>query len=189
MYILNTYFTNILHDIHKRPLFFVLFLLLSAFCPKVSAQSYDYDYKENAVYIYNFIKYTDWPEGKNTIVVGVVGYTQFVPEFRRLLLKKKNSTVNIILKYIKPSEANAVNVVLVAAGSSDKLKEIQTVTSKMPILIITEKGDLNRQGACISLFIDEEDEFKTRYQLSLRNCRARGLDVSEQILNNAILVR
>lgn len=153
------------------------------------AQSYEYDYKENAVYIYNFIKYTEWPAEKDNIVIGIIGYTPFVPEFRKLLLKKKNSNMNISIKYIKPSEVNTVNVVLIASGSSEKLKDIHAITSKLPILIITEKGDLNRQGACISLFIDEDDDFKTRYQLSLRNCRARGLAVSEQILSNAILVR
>lgn len=186
---LATHLMNILHHIYIRAIqcgIFILFLVLSA---KTLGQSYDYDYKENAVYVYNFIKYTDWPSQSNTITIGVVGYTPFVPEFRRLLLKKKNSTITINLKYIKPSEASAVNVVLVAVGASDKMKDIQTFTNKMPILIITEKGDLNRQGACISLFIDEEDDFKTRYQLSLRNCRARGLGISEQILNNAILVR
>lgn len=180
-----TYFINILHHICKVALL-VTFLLFFA---KGFSQSYDYDYRENAVYVYNFIKYTEWPSDKENIVIGVIGYTPFVPEFRRLLLKKKNSTITITLKYIKPSEANTVNVVLLSVAASDRLKEIQTITSKLPILIITEKGELNRQGACISLFIDEDDDFKTRYQLSLRNCRARGLAVSEQILNNAILVR
>ena len=179
---------NILHTLYLK----IIFLFFSFFFLCISAgfsQQYDYDYKENAVYVYNFIKYTDWPEGKENIVIGVVGYTPFAPEFKRLLLKKKNSNVNITLKYIKPTEVHTVNVVLVSTGSSDRLREIQTITNDLPILIITEKGGLNRQGACISLFIDEDDDFKTRYQLSLRNCRSRGLAVSEQILSNAVLVR
>lgn len=186
---LRTNYLNILHLLYKKAIFSLFVLVFCIFAQKTQAQSYEYDYKENAVYIYNFIKYTEWPSDKDNIVIGVIGYTPFVPEFRRLLLKKKNSNINITIKYIKPSEVSNVNVVLVASGSSEKLKDIHSLTSKLPILIITEKGDLNRQGACISLFIDEDDDFKTRYQLSLRNCRARGLAVSEQILSNAILVR
>ncbi len=189
MLYLKTHFTNILHHSLKNVPIYGLLLLLRCFNTQLFAQSYDYDYKENAVYVYNFIKYTDFPSGKDNISIGVIGYTPFVPEFRRLLLKKKSSNLSITLKYIKPSESNTVDVVLIAVGSSDKLRDVHLLTNKLPILIITEKGNLSRQGACISLFIDEDDDFKTRYQLSIRNCNARGLQISEQILNNAILVR
>lgn len=185
----KTHLTNILHRILKNVSIYVLLLFLMCFHTKLLAQSYDYDYKENAVYVYNFIKYTTWPSGKENITIGIIGYTPFTPEFRRLLLKKKSGNLSITLKYIKPSESNAVDVVLIAVEASDKLRDVYTLTNKLPILIITEKGNLSRQGACISLFIDEDDDFKTRYQLSVRNCNARGLHISEQILNNAILVR
>lgn len=185
----KTHLSNILHHTSKSVLIYGLLLFLGCFHTQLLAQSYDYDYKENAVYVYNFIKYTEWPSNKENITIGVIGYTPFVPEFRRLLLKKKSGNLLITLKYIKPSESNTVDVVLIAVGSSDKLRDVYVLTNKMPILIITEKGNLSRQGACISLFIDEDDDFKTRYQLSVRNCNARGLHISEQILNNAILVR
>ena len=80
-------------------------------------------------------------------------------------------------------------MIIVTKSASDKLKQIELLTAQLPILIITEKENMGRLGACISFTIDEDNDYKTEYQLSIRNCKQRGLSVNEQILNNAILIR
>jgi len=145
-----------------------------------------FNQKENAVYIYNFIKNTEFPVKKATIIIGVFGTTGVEAELKTLL---SNKSANYIIKKITIENVKAVDVIIVAKSSTKNLKAINTATAKLPILIITEQEDQNYAGSCISLFMDEDDDFKTKYQLSPFNLRTRGLTLSSTLINNAILVR
>lgn len=145
-----------------------------------------FNQKENAVYIYNFVKNTEWVQKKSPYIIGVIGETPVENELKNIFAKKN---IPIVIKHITILESKSVDVILVAESSSKSLKEIHKLTEKLPILIITEKPDLNYSGACLSLFMDEDDDFKTKYQLSPFNLRSRGLVMNQQIINNAILVR
>ena len=161
-----------------------MLLLAGQLC---SGQSFDY--KENAVYIYNFIKYTDWAGKKNEIQIGIVGNSPVESELRNLIAHKKSGGLNISITKISANDAKNVDVVLVASASAGETRVIDKSTDHLPILIVSEKENQNRFGACISFFRDEENSYKTEYQLSMRNCKLRGLKINEQILNNAVLTR
>lgn len=166
------------------------FVLLSLLFWSVSTgYSQTFNLAENSVYIFNFIKYTNWAHKTNNIQVGVIGNTQLEAELRKLLSRKSNSSVTYTIKNITSAEAKSVDVIIVAKNASAQVKEVSKLTEGLPVLIITEKENMGRMGACISFYIDEDNEYKTGYQLSLRNCKARGITVNEQILNNAILIR
>lgn len=152
-----------------------------------SAQSFDY--LENAVYVYNFIKNTQWSQNKTHIHVGIVGKTPLETNLKFLLSKKNSSVVTYSVKNISADEAKTMDVVIVAENVSQQVKSISKQTANSPILIISEKENMGGQGACISFFIDEDNDFKTSYQLSTRNYRQRGLSPGKQILNNAVLTR
>ena len=148
-----------------------------------------FDYKENSVYLYNFIKYTNWAQKKTTIQIGIVGNSPIEEELGNLIAKKKNGPVSYLLKHINATDAKNMDVLIITQSSSNELKAIDKLTAHLPILIVTEKANLARFGACISFYIDEDNDYKTGYQLSIRNCKSRGLNVNEQILNNAELIR
>ena len=162
----------------------ILLLTITLLCFKSWGQSFNQ--KENAVYIFNFIKYTEFSQKKTNLIIGVIGSTKVEAELKTLLTKKASP---ITVKHITEADSKNVDVILIAESSSKSIKEVQNQTAKLPILIITEKPDLNYSGACISLFMDEDDDFKTKFQVSPFNLRSRGLTLAPQIINNAVLVR
>ncbi len=164
-------------------------LLLLCFTLPLAGYGQHMDPKENSVYIYNFIKYTSWPKKKNTIIVGIIGNTPLERELQQLFARKTSQGVGYLVKKMSLHEARNADVVLVAADAADQLKELNQETAQLPILIISEKESMGRAGACICFYLDEENDYKTGYQLSVRNIHARGLKVNEQILNNAVLIR
>jgi len=168
----------------RSPILFFLAIILA-----FKSYSQQFDQLENSVYIYNFIKYTSWPEKKHEIRIGIIGNTPLETELRNLLAKKTNSAVSYELRKIAISDARNVDVIVVARTSSQQVKELVRITMGSPILIITEKENMGPSGACISFFIDEDNNFKTGYQLSIRNCTARKLLVNEQLRENAVLMR
>lgn len=164
--------------------FLLLFLAMA-----ITSGAQGFDYLENAVYTYNFVRYTSWPQKKAVIQIGIVGTTPLEAELKKLLARKKNSSTEYVVKNIQPAEARGVDVVIVARSSADKLKAVCDHTAKAPILIISEKENMDRTGACISFFLDEDNDFKTGYQLSVKNCKTRGLLVNDQIIDNAALIK
>lgn len=172
-----------------RPICISIMVFLYLLGSAIPGRSQSFNYIENSVYVYNFIKYTEWPQKKSVIQVGIVGVTPLEEELRKLFSKKANSKVSYSVKKINASEAKNVDVVIVARNEPGKVRTVDEQTAHAPVLIISEKEDMGRAGACISFFIDEDNDYKTGYQLSIRNCKARGLSVSEEILNNAVLTR
>jgi hypothetical protein len=148
-----------------------------------------FDYVENSVYVYNFIKYTSWPQKETHVHIGIIGDTPLEAALKELMSKKSTNKTNYTIHSISVAEAKNMDVVIVAAGADHLLKAVDLQTTHLPILLISEKENMGRMGACICFFIDEDNDYRTGYQLSLRNCKARGLVVSEQILNNAQLIR
>lgn len=172
----------------NRTLYFILVLFSLISCPE-RAESQSFDYLENSVYVFNFIKYTSWPQKKSIIQIGIVGSTPLENELRNLCSRKVSNAINYVVKKISSAEASGMDVVIVAGSASGQLRSINEQTTSKPVLIISERENMGRSGACISFFIDEDNDYKTCYQLSLRNCKTRGLTVNEQIINNAVLIR
>lgn len=163
----------------------ILFMLM--YCSNSFGQ--EYDYSENAAFIFNFVRYTEWPSKNNNIQIGILGNTPVEEELRKLLAKKKNSTNTYSIKNVTPNEAKNCDVLIVGQNSNEGYKKINTSLKTLPILVITEKENQSRFGACISFYIDEENDFKTSYQLSLRNCKLRKLNIGKPIQINAALIR
>ncbi len=166
-------------------IFFVFLFIVGT----INCDAQNFNYVENSVYVYNFIKYTNWPQKKTTVHVGILGNSPLEEELRKLFSKKTNSHTSYDIKKINSMETRTVDVVIITKSEQGKVKTVAEQTAGMPLLIISEKEDMGWAGACISFFIDEDNDFKTGYQLSLRNCKARGLTVSNEILNNAVLTR
>jgi hypothetical protein len=141
------------------------------------------------LYILNFIKYTEWPEKKTQIVVGVLGNSPVTEELQKLFSHRRSSNIQYSVRRIAVGEVRDVDVVILATDAANQLRAVTAATVGSPILIISEKANMCHSGACISFFIDEDNDFKTSYQLSMRNCGQRGLKLSDEIKNNAVLTR
>ena len=138
------------------------------------------------MYLYYFAKYTNWPTEKKVIKIGFIGKTQLLNEFENLTSSKKEK---FEIQTISESEAINFDIVVISQSSASTIKTVKLITDKKPILIVSEKENTNYQGACIAFCKDEEDNFKTRYQISPFNLRSRQLTISENLIQNAIIVR
>ena len=85
---------------------FVLILIVT--CAAVKAQSNSskvLEYKLKAAFLYNFIKFVDWPEKKetndnNTIIIGIIGKSNFGDAFVPVQEKKVKGQKTVI-QYFK----------------------------------------------------------------------------------------
>ena len=81
-------------------------------------RSQTFNYKENAVYIFNIVKNTTFPTSKTAITIGVFGNSPIEAELKTLLAKKGTTSV---LKHITLKELKNVDVIILANSSSKNL--------------------------------------------------------------------
>ena len=136
-------------------------LLLQSMSNRASAQ--DVDYKSYTLFVYNFIKYIEWPEAKShgDFVVGVLGDSPVIPELERLAATKKAKGRTIIIKrFDSPEKVTDCHLLYVTSSKSSSIKALKAMAKNKPMLIVGEREGLARKGAALSFVTFDDDVLK-----------------------------
>ena len=154
------------------------------------ASAQEFNYKVNAMYVYYFTKYIDWPSHSDSdnITIGVLGDSPVSDQLRIIIANKKSDTRTIIIKRIDISEINKCQIIVVSKSKSSSMRQVQEAAKDLSILIVTEKPGLINKGAGICIYIDDEDNFKTKFEISKKNLQNHELKVATELLEMAEIV-
>ena len=165
----------------------LLFLFLNGISAKCVAQ--DVDYKAYTLFVYNFMKYVEWPEAqsKGDFVVCVFGESPIQKELTGLALSKKLKGRNIIIKNIsKPEDAAGCQLLYVSASKSGNIKALKDQMIGKPILIVGEREGLAKKGAELSFVTMDDDELK--FDINKKEIEQHQLKISSQLITLGIVV-
>lgn len=146
------------------------------------------NYKLASVFVYNFTKYIDWPANKqaDSFVIGVYGESPLTAELNKFITTKQVGERKIIVKIVSNmEEAGVCSILFIPITQSGKIMEISKAIKGKPTLTVTEKPGLIKKGACISIFLDEDDDYKTKFELNTTNINDSGLQVALNLLQLA----
>jgi hypothetical protein len=172
----------------KISLAFLLFLLsFSGFAQEIN-------YKMASLYVYNFTKYIDWPEAykkKDAFVIGVLGNTPAFEELKKMASAKKMvlNKPAVVEKVNTIKEIEGCHILFIPEGQSARLKEIKALLKSSAVLIITEKPGMGQKGAGINLFLDDDDDYKLKFELNKASMEAQGLIISSQLMSLGVKVK
>ena len=165
----------------------VLFLFLNGISAKCVAQ--DVDYKAYTLFVYNFMKYVEWPEAqsKGDFVVCIFGESPVQKELTGLASSKKLKGRNIIIKSIsKPEDATGCQLLYVSSSKSGNIKALKEQMAGKPILIVGEREGLAKKGAELSFVTLEDDGLK--FDINKKEIEQHQLKISSQLIALGILV-
>ncbi|HXD91976.1 MAG TPA: YfiR family protein [Bacteroidia bacterium] len=165
----------------------LLFLFLNGLSAKCIAQ--DVDYKAYTLFVYNFMKYVEWPEAqsKGDFVVCIFGESPIQKELAGLALSKKLKGRNIIIKNIsKPEDAAGCQLLYVSASKSGNIKALKDQMIGKPILIVGEREGLAKKGAELSFVTMDDDELK--FDINKKEIEQHQLKISSQLISLGIVV-
>jgi hypothetical protein len=144
------------------------------------------DYRFHSVYVYNFIKYIEWPSISSEFRIHILGgdtqlreifETMAAPRFvegNKIMVKQFNS-INELSKcdvlFIPQSDSHLANRAI------EKVKEWST-------LVITEKNGLSERGSCINFVLIDN---KLNFEINKTAIDQAGLKVSSQLLKMGIV--
>ena len=164
----------------KKLIFLSIALVLIAF--NVKGQ----DAKLEANYIYNIIKYIEWPESYKSgdFIIGVLGDTPVSKELKKLAATKKvfNQKITVV-DFKQTSEISKCHVLFISELSSNLMKLALVMVGNNSTLIIGESEGLATQGAGIN-FVKQQDVLS--FQINEASIKRRGLQVDSKLKSLAL---
>ncbi len=160
-------------------LFFILFTFLFYSSPPPAD-----DYTVYSVFVYNFIKYTEWPIGTQALTIGVLNNERATEAIDRMAKAKSTPSMQLNVKNVVHEE-ELVNcqVIFIPTNSNNKCQKVGEKSKGQAILVITEEPDMVNKGSSISFKLVEG---KPRFQINKEALRASGLKMASSIVNLGI---
>jgi hypothetical protein len=164
----------------------LVFLVLGffSFTFELTAQS---QAKYQALYVYNFTRYIEWPSnGSQEFTIGVLGKSNVFNELIGVTNGKLVGSRNIVIKkYTSANEIGACQILFVSGEASSLLSSFASTLQNKNTLIITERAGLINKGSGINFI---SDDGKQKFELSKSNLNRSGLKVNNQLLDMAVYV-
>jgi len=144
--------------------------------------------KVQSVFIYNFMKYIEWPATYKTgdFVIGVLGDTPMFTELQIMARTKKYGTQTIKpIKFKTVNEISQCHILFIPKEQSGKLETAVTKTNNYNTLIITEDEGLAKKGATINFVMRDN---RQKFELNKANLLKHNLQVNSKLESLAIMV-
>jgi hypothetical protein len=161
-------------------LLFVILQILSAH----NAYAQKIDSKISSMFIFYFTKYIEWPQSNYQIKLAIYADDKEYGALKSILLKKQFAGKNLIISQLKEKQtAVSYNIVFIANNKSKDIKSIVQNCSQNSTVVVAEKNGAMKKGSGIELYLDEDDENKTKFIINKKLLESKGLKLSSQLLS------
>ena len=169
---------------HMKKSFILLFLFSIIMSQSMFAQTEKYQ----ALFMYNFTKYIEWPSeaSSDEFIIGVVGNSSIISQLKSLAENKLVGNKKIVIhQYSNVENIRNCQIMFVSANKTSKMDQILTKISGQSTLIVTSKNGAIMKGSCINFVIKDG---KQKFEISTKNINKKGLKVNTVLVNLGISV-
>ena len=139
-----------------------------------------------SLFLYNFMKHTNWPsDDKQGYKIAVVGDSKIQEFLDQTIQGKKINGQSIELQLVNDEKNLAeFDLVYIPFGKSGSTENIVKNTKDKPVLIVAERDDHLKKGACI-VFVTNDDG-SLRFSLNDNELTSRKLKISSALRSMAV---
>jgi len=142
------------------------------------------EYQVKAMFVFNFTKYVEWPDGRsaNVFTVGVIGESEIIEHLERIASQKKIGEKRIAIKLLSPDSDEYCDIVIISKTHLNKLDQVEKRYAGKGVLIISDESP---RSAAINLVTRDN---KIRFEINQSLAKAGGVKISSQLLSLAVEV-
>ena len=161
---------------------------LTAFGKEVAVSN---EYKIKAVFLFNFIQFTEWPASSfpdpgAPIRIGVFGQNPFGSALEEAVHGETAHGRKLVVQYAsRLAELRECQLIFVGESEKGRIADILKELGSAAILTISELPEFARQGGIIRLYNDGR---KVRFVINLQAAQRRNLKLDAQLLSLAKIV-
>lgn len=144
------------------------------------------EYKMKLGFLFNFIKYVDWPGGKTNVTIGVLGKNPFGSSLLELNGKIANGKSLSVRTLNSVQDARNVDLLFINIVENDRLRQIIDSLKGQSILTVGEVTGFCQCNGIIN-FMNEGN--KIRFEINPNAAERAELKISSTLLRLAHVVR
>jgi hypothetical protein len=169
----------------------VLFVLL-AIAGRALAQAPADEAQVKAAFVYNFLKFVDWPEGAarrsdDPLVVAIIGEGPTADAVAAFLATKHVGDRPVIVRHLAWDQPLAgIQAAFVSEGDAKRLRRVLDAAAAAAVLSIGESNAFASRGGVIGLLVEER---KVRFDIDTDAAEAAHLRISSKLLALGRVVR
>jgi hypothetical protein len=189
-----------------RLIVLALVLFVAAAAPKAGAAAVaSSEYRLKAAFLYNFIKFVDWPgeetaDNNEPIVIGIVGKDPFGDALKPLENKQIKAR-DVIIKHFKKLEdpeksdgkdrdelqeqvevVRKCQLLFICPSEKTRLKEIIDLVKGYSVLTVGDTEGFLELGGIIEFVMEEK---KVRFEINIASAKSAKLKIRSQLLRLA----
>lgn len=166
-------------SLHRRKRVWVALLGCLLLCqPLLAAPTREYQLK--AAFIFNFIKFVEWPSSSGPINVGILGDDPFVTELKKLETKNVGGRAVKVSTVKDLAQAKSYQVVY-SSDPTTAAKLIKAVEGH-PVLTISDTPGFSQKGGGITLMSSKN---RIRFAINTATLEKSSLKASSKLLGLA----
>ncbi len=174
------------------PLLLALLGLAGFTAPAVRADpGISKEYEIKAVFLLNFIQFTDWPESafassNAPLRIGVLGDDAFAATVEKAVRGEAVRGHKIAVMQAKKTE-ELKDCQAVFVGKSERPRNVQILAAykNLPVLTVGESEDFATQGGIFNFFVKNS---KVHFEVNAGEARRKGLRINAQLFNLGVIV-
>lgn len=166
-------------------------LVIAPFTHVRAAGEADKEYLVKAAFLYNFIKFVEWPaplavSKQSSVNVCIVGSNPFGTAANDVFRKASTGTLtfNVVEKSWK-GDASGCHMLFIGRSESAHAGEIIAALKSQPVLTVSEIENFARDGGMIGFVMQDK---KVKIIVNTVTATAAGLRVDAQLLEIALSV-
>jgi hypothetical protein len=155
------------------------------------AQSTQREYQLKAAFVYNFIKFVDWPgavlpETSDTISVCVLGEEAFAEGFDTLKDKTVKGKKLAVRRLEQVKDADGCHVLFISSSADKRAPQVLQTLQSASVLTVGEMDRFPQLGGIINFVVERN---KLRFEINVSSAERARLKLSSQLLSLAKVVR
>lgn len=162
------------------------------------------EYQIKAAFLYNFIKFVDWPEetsdSNEPIIIGIIGKNPFGDAFepikdkpvknRKVIVKwfkgldelEKSSQLDKSGKHPQIEAIRECNLLFICSSEKEKLKETIDLLKDRNVLTVADMQSFLESGGMVNFVIEEN---KVGFEINVAAAKQAKLDIRSNLLRLA----
>ena len=163
------------------------FVFVLAVAAPVRAQRSMDEYEVKAAFLYNFVKFVQWPPSEQrsgAVRIGVLGRVPRLTGALQTMARGRTGNGRlIVVKEIRPSDdPREFHIVFIADSETVHAAPLLERAQGAAVLTVGESADFLRQGGIARFFVESN---RVRFQIDPAGAQQEGLKVSSQLLSLA----
>ncbi|MGE0445798.1 MAG: YfiR family protein, partial [Vicinamibacterales bacterium] len=141
------------------------------------------EYQVKAAFLFNFVKFVQWPEAGGPLVIGIVGDSPIKAPLRDAVKGRNAGGRSLQVRRVDPEDdLSAYHVIYISESEARRTPALLLRFGRAPVLTVGETVPFLREGGMVRFFVEQN---RVRFQINAGAADSAGLRINSQLLSLA----